>query len=134
MTLVYLASQVRQGTRAIEATNHNIILQTILSHETDVVGNERMAEIDERGANDPDALSDIEWRRFRTLALIRFGTWEAAFLNHQKGMIDNESWKAFDGGARLQTSGPGYVRFWQEAASAHAPSFAHYVDENVFRS
>lgn len=34
-------------------------------------------------------------------------------------------------GLRLQTTGPGYALFWQEARGAHAPSFQEYVDREV---
>ena len=65
------------------------------------------------------------------MALARFGGWEAAFLNRKRGLMDPESWAAFDGGFRMLVDGPGYSRFWAEASDAHAPTFRHYVEHEV---
>ena len=67
-------------------------------------------------------------------ALARFGGWESAFLSHQKGILDTESWAAFDGGLRLLVAGSGFARFWDEFAGAHAPSFRGYIEREVMVS
>ncbi|NIU03572.1 MAG: hypothetical protein GWO40_04630, partial [Gammaproteobacteria bacterium] len=71
--------------------------------------------------------------RFVSFGLLRFTAWEAAFLHSRKGIIDEEMWIAWDGGSRILVAGPGFARFWNEAASAFAPSFRRYIEVEVFR-
>ena len=43
-----------------------------------------------RGESEPDALSEREWVDFVNYALMRFGIWEAAFVNYRAGTVSEE--------------------------------------------
>jgi len=67
---------------------------------------------------------------FRELCLD--GIWEAAFVPYRAGTESEEVWQAWDGALRINSTGPGYLRFWENARSAHAPAFQEYFDRAVY--
>jgi len=64
-------------------------------------------------------------------ALLRFAVWEAAFVNYQTGTVPEEIWSAWDGALRINSTGPGYKRFWDQAHAGHAPSFQSYIESEI---
>ncbi len=127
-SLIFVGMQVHHNTRSVEAATHVQMLQATASMNVMVVGHEDVADLVRRGQVDPANLTPTEWTRFVEFAYMRFGVWEAAFLNYSKRTIDHETWLAWDGGSRKTASGPGFQRFWDEHGAAHAPSFRRYVD------
>ncbi len=130
-SLVYVGLQLRHNASAVESANHVGMLQYAATIESLVVSDSEMADIDHRGCAGPQELSDLEWRRFRGLGLMRFGYWEAAYLNYKKGMIDAETWTAWDGTGRLLLTDPGYRQVWREISDAYAPTFQRYIDQHL---
>ena len=130
-SLIYVGIQVRHNARSVEAATHVQMLQATSAMNVMVVGHDDVADLVRRGQDDPASLTPTEWARFVEFAYMRFGVWEAAFLNHSKGTIDRETWLAWDGGSRNTARGPGYERFWAEHGNGMAPSFQRYVERDV---
>jgi len=61
-----------------------------------------------------------------------FGIWEAAYLNHQEGLMGEGLWQAWDGVGRSQWRGAGFRCFWQHERSGHAFLFQQHVDAEIF--
>jgi len=55
--------------------------------------------------------------------------WESSFLNHEKGLLDDESWIAWDAYYRFIMIGkPGYAQFWSDTRATWHPLFMNHVD------
>ncbi len=133
-SLLYVGIQIRQNTRVVQSTAHHQMLDYTSTISALLIGNPEVADLIQRGREDPDALNPTEWSRFVEVAFMRFGTWEAAYMGQQNETIDQSLWEAWDATCRYLTAGRGYMRFWSEAREGHAPAFREYVETAVFPS
>ncbi|MDA1369631.1 MAG: hypothetical protein O2971_02570 [Proteobacteria bacterium] len=67
LTLAYLAIQIRQNTRAVQAAANDSSVSNANAARQSMYENEQLAEIFLRASADPDSLDDVERLRFRLL-------------------------------------------------------------------
>ena len=131
-SLLYVGLQVRHSSRVAEASMNFQILTIANDHSSLTIRDPELGQLASSGQTDPESLSDREWERFVEYAYVRFGIWEEAFLNRRSGVVNDETWKAYDGWCRSTANGDGYARFWVQERSGHAPSFQRYIDSEIF--
>ena len=55
--------------------------------------------------------------------------WELAFLNHEIGLVDDETWLAWEGYCRgLMMHKPGYAMFWKDNRKSYDARFLAHFD------
>lgn len=67
LTLAYLAIQIRQNTRAVQAAANDSSVSNVNAARQSMYENEQLAEIFLKASADPDSLNDVERLRFRLL-------------------------------------------------------------------
>lgn len=94
--------------------------------------NREFAEFIAQRHESPDTVDEMDWMRFVHFAYGTFGIWEHAYISHQRGLIDDEIWTAWDLAAKSIFVNNGYRKFWSQERTAHSPNFRAYIDQNVF--
>jgi hypothetical protein len=132
VSLVYLAVQIRQNTRAVRAGAHQAMhdgvsaLGLTLSESADLAGIMVKAQIDY------DSLTLEERVRVDAFMDRVFGTWENVFFHRQEGLVGPDMWEAWNAAyRRVVVSAPAFIRYWREAKGGFLPDFQQHVEESL---
>ena len=121
-TLIYLALQIRQNTRALRHAAERAIREDANSWRANLIQHPEVAELYRNGLVDPDALDSVGRLRFRMLLDALFATWQYIFrAEHQFG----ESNEPHVRGTLAQ---PGGARYWAEERARFDAAFVQYID------
>ena len=115
LTLVYLAIQVRQNTRALKASTFQEISSELGQNVQLLLNTPDMAMIYTKGLSEPDTLTANERLKIQALYLAMFRRLESVFVQTELGSIDRE----FVAGAELSLLtliGTQFGREWWESA------------------
>ena len=132
LTLIYVARQIRQGTGAVLAANHEGMASAIRTMRHAVAQDPALAELVLRGESGNEALSEVDARRFEEFVQSQFEIWEQAFLNFQQGTIDEVTWAGWDGFGREKMVSRGHRKVWRKRRLECYEPFREYIDREVF--
>jgi hypothetical protein len=122
-TLIYLAVQIRQNTRALGHAADRAVLEDANNWRGNLIQNPEVAELYRKGLRDPDALDPIEKLRFRMLLDALFSTWLYMFRT------DHHARKSSERYIRDTLARPGGAQYWaNEKKSGLDALFVEYVD------
>ena len=132
-SLVYLAMQIRQNTKAVRIQTYQAIMDAS-NRLGDSMAAPDVDRIYRKGRKDPDSCSEEELAQFKLIAGQVLNLYEGLFLHHQSGAIDDDffdnRWKAFH---RIMHQ-PGFVKIWADMGLAYyASSFTEAVGELMKR-
>ena len=126
-SLVYLAMQVRQNTKAVRIQTYQAIMDSS-NRLGDSMAEQNVDAIYRKGRKDPDSCSEEEMAQFMLIAGQVVNLYEGLYLHHQSGAIDDDffenRWKTFH---RIMHQ-PGFRRMWERAGGYYAVSFTRAVD------
>ena len=88
MTLVYLAVQVRQNTRALKASTFQSISSELVQNVQPVFSTPDMAAIYAKSTSSPDSLSAEERIKMQAMYMASFRRLESTFVQCELGSID----------------------------------------------
>ncbi len=119
VSLVYLATQIRQNTRAVRSSAQQEILGYIsMSGIINLVtGDSDTASVYEVGLADSRDLSRAERLRFSLLLTRFFYGFSRVYDLHRDGNLEPESWEAQKEILRWVIKQPGVKRWWPNARS-----------------
>ena len=95
VSLIYVGSELKHNTAATQAATFQQMVQLSATSLISIASDADLTEIMTRAVQDPDALTDQE--RFRWF-LINRAQWrgmEAAFFQHQHGVLGGSEWKSY---------------------------------------
>jgi hypothetical protein len=116
VTLAYVAVQIEQNTEQTEL----LITQPGLA---------KLVMEAERNAN---VLSDEEQLLFYEFTTWRMATWELTYQEYVDGLLDEETWLAWDGYYLLFVKGkPGYRKFFSDTRPQWDSRFMAHVDKSL---
>ena len=136
VSLVYLASQIRQNTRQIDENTRAAqaaAFDSSISHafvaRQMIIENEKVASIYLKGLDDPESLSDEDRLRFRlTIHNILWSLWNMQSQS-QVGELSAETWSAQLETLRRISSSKGFEWFWANYSGEFGSSFQRVVAE-----
>jgi len=133
-SLLYLAIQLRQNTRAVRAETHQ---QWVLMNSAQNLLFPQLpafAAVFLRGSADPAQLSPEERVQYDALVLNVMNTQEALFFQAQHGAIDKEFLGGREPALLAVLRNPGFRRWWERNASTMLdPRFVAYVTKLLER-
>lgn len=126
-SLIFVAQSVNRNTAQLQASSDDFLFQLTDEDFRDVALNPDLASIIQRYSQQQD-LTDIETMRYQAHMARTLNRWEIAFVRHEQGFLDTESWQVWDAAFT-----DGFVdRFpqswWSEWRHSVTPSFASHVD------
>jgi hypothetical protein len=130
VTLVYLAIQLRQHNRSVQATasaTNCVMNSRTLSISS---SNEQAADICQRGLNEPDSLTPTEYGWFENMQLQWFlAHWHAHTL-YKNGLMDEDNWNTVLCDINNILACPGGLRVYEgwRALNARNHSFVALMD------
>ena len=127
-TLVYLAAQVRQNTRALRSSTFQDISTQMAQNVEPIVSSAEVAEVLVKGLSGLSALSPGERLRFQSVLVMSFRRMEAVYVHAQIGSIDRELSLGFERSMLTMLKSPGEAEWWATAKVTFGRSFAAHVD------
>ena len=95
-TLIYLATQVRQNTRALKSATFQNISGEMGKNVEPILNNADLAALMVKGNNDPSSLSAEEKLRYSSILTASLRRLESVYVQHKLGSIDEELKEGFE--------------------------------------
>jgi hypothetical protein len=128
VSLVYLALQIRQNTRAVRAGAHQAMADGISALSLTLSESSDLARIMVKGHADYDSLTLEERVRFDAFVGRVFASWENVFFQRQEGLVGPDMWEAWDEAYCRIVSAPVFARFWEAARGGFLRDFQQHVE------
>ena len=128
VSLIYLASQIRQNSKLLEAAAEDSRLQTFNATSAMIVGDPEIARIHWDGIEDYEALSEADRRRFDPFMSMIYQTFARQWEYHRRGQSTTTSWDQMLRGMRWQYERPGVAQWWRKYHAIYSPDFREFVD------
>jgi hypothetical protein len=127
-TLVYLARQIRENGRSTRLA----AMQTAMLAEQTAMGiparDRKLARAIPIAAGITDGtLTEEEHQQFRFWLFLMLRSHENMFVQHQAGMIDDETWAARSSTTLFLLSSPVGRRIWEGASNAYRADYQAWV-------
>jgi hypothetical protein len=131
ITLVYLALQIRQNTRASRAATF-LGLTNAWQEYLLATSNAELTDLRVRAAADPDSVSESDYIRLFSLTRVLLRRAENDFFQYKSGTFDPGGWEGYRRSITTEILASPTVRaFWEQQRSVFAPDFSAYVDEHL---
>jgi hypothetical protein len=130
ITLVYLAIQIRQNTKAIRLNTIRSTNEGFRSQAALIGGSNEVAEVYTNGLMEPEKLNLTERVQFYALLHNQVRGYEEAFYQHTEGALDPRIWAGMHGQMLNTSTLPGFKVYWQDRRDWYSSSFQNQV-ENV---
>ena len=127
VSLVYLAVQVRQSTRAQRIENSSRILDRTATMQGALSRDPAMSVLFSKGISDPSQLTPQERIQFTWAMYEFFGALEFMFLAAKENSIPEEIWQRWSSAAAWWLTFPGVQAWWEVRPIPFADSFSKYV-------
>ena len=130
ITLLYLAVQVRQNTRAIRVASMQSSMLAAQNIGILPAQDRDLARVVRVGLITPDELDEDEFQQFRYFLMGMLRVHEDMFVQHRAGVVDDETWMARSSSLKTMFSMPGGRRIW-EASSAYRDDFKAWLESEL---
>ncbi len=128
ISLVYLASQIRQNSRLLEAAGADAMMQVVSQSSVLMAQDGEVSRIFWDGIADRSSLSEADRRRFDPVISMQFAGYSQQHEYSLRGLADTRAWKTQQRGMHWQLEQPGVRQWWREWRGTFAEEFQHFVD------
>ena len=132
LSLVYLATQIRQNTKSAQAASRDSISRSTIDILLANSSDPETAKFFFTGLMNPDALATADLAfRFDMMIYAVFESYEAAFTQWKRGVLSDADWQKWSGIIANYMEAPGVQKAWSSRGlkDALTPAFQDYVDE-----
>ena len=130
-SLIYVAIQIRNNSRATRAATFQQLSSTMASGWLDHARNPEMVDLILRGTNDFESLNRVEKARARFFLMGYARNFENAFFQHKVGTLKNKDWLGISADIHILFSMPGSRIMWPLIKNRSSPEFGHFIDAIV---
>ncbi len=131
LSLLYLAVQIRQNTRALRGAAHETASSRTTQYLTSVTATQEIHELWMRAHSDPTSVSESELYRYQRLLAASLGGIETVYWQHRRGNIEPEIWERWHRILRQLLEGPGVQHAWKRDAIPLTSAFAEVVEQEL---
>ena len=137
VSLIYVATQIKQNTSATRRQTHQELSDSTLSLNQSISSDPKVAELLTRSKADYDSLSDSEKTQLFFLFINYFNMWDSAHSNRLDGLLGDNGWRVWNQGMTFILSEYGSAReIWNVAKEKqiYNAQFERHVDtvlENI---
>ena len=128
LSLIYVGSEIRQNTIATQLSNQHSAVALGMNSEL-WLGNSEFAAVYDLGLKDFSALDGPQRLQFDSFVGQKLNIWEFTFYGHERGLIADDAWRAWDGHFKSQIILESWRFVWttRKRESYQGP-FQDYVD------
>lgn len=133
VSLVYLAIQVRQNTKASKADSYQDAVAAANEWSRQIGADREMCELIQRGSLDYAGLESVDRMQFNLLMSSYFRNMENIHAKYESGVIEDRAWGgwAMRLGAFLAT--PGVAEYWRRNEAAFSTGFRELLNGELPR-
>jgi hypothetical protein len=128
VSLLYLATQMRQNANAVKASNRNSMANLTTQVLLKIASDPDLASVFRRGQADPSLLDDDEAFRFDTLLYAIFDHWETFYSHWRLGALSNDDWEKWESVIGFYMSQKGAQKFWESFSQNYSVPFRDFVN------
>jgi hypothetical protein len=128
LSLIYLASQIRQNTRSLQASTFQSMHDSAVQRLLAVADNDGLADRYLQGMQDPSSLHGRERLQLDQFLQAMLRGFENYYYQHQKGLLEQELWVGYRESIRAAVSPPGFPPWWSRARHMFSRNFAELID------
>lgn len=125
-TLIYLATQLRQNTRALQATSMDSTTRAANDIRTSLFSDPEITALYRKGLQDIENLDENDRERFRLIMTNALWAFWNTYAQSQLG--GRQSWSSQKNIARRFLSQPGGIWFWENYRNEFEPEFQAEID------
>ena len=128
VSLIYLASQIRQNSRLLRASTASASGDTSSRLKTLMVQDSEVARIFWEGTASEAVLSEADRQRFDPLIGVYMDGMNQEYQFARDGLIPPGVWEARVRGTRISFQQPGMRRWWNDYRYTYGDEFCVFVD------
>jgi hypothetical protein len=127
LSVVYLALQVKAGTRATRSQTYYLATAALADMAALIASDERLARIVRIGWNAPDELNEDEFTQYSYLMTSFLRRYENVFFQHGSGLVDEDFWRGHRENLLWAYRRPGMQRVWMDRRHSFSISFQEFL-------
>ena len=131
ISLVYLATQVRQSTRAHQTENYARALDRVATMQAMLSHDGEWSRVFSRGVIDPSSLTPSQRTQLTWSLYEAFGAFEFMFYASKNDAIPDEVWKRWSEATAWWLTFPGVRAWWNARPVPFTESFTTFVDSLI---
>ena len=128
VTLIYLASQLRQNTKAMQSGTREAFLNGLQTTNGYALEN---SDVWHRGAFEGEELSGEDFVRFLTIVHSAVNAYEALFSEYLAGNVEQAFWEGKERQMDFVFSTPSGRKAWSEYMHLFDERFVEHVNRNI---
>lgn len=130
LSLLSLAFQVRQQTRALRSQNYAHALGRLAAVQARLSADATLANLLARGVRDPASLTVEERIQFTWTFYEIFGAFEFIYDQSRDAALPREVWSRWEGTLAWWISLPGVAAWWESRPTPFSAAFTALVEEH----
>lgn len=128
VSLVYVASQVRQNTIALRSAAGDAAAQAMRQLTQAFLNDPKMAGLIARGIENPEACDDDERAFLITFTFNLFRQWEVLHFQYESGTVDHETFHAYNAYLTTYLASPLLLDYWPQRRHFFTPRYQSFID------
>ena len=130
-TLLYLAREVQNNTRAMQANTGHAVTEEVRSLFNMVSQRDAVSGIFWKGCQNTSNLEGVELFRFYAICHYYFHSYQNAYLQMKSGALDDRYWSAAFASLSHMVLVPGIRIYWEDRKNWYGDEFKNYVDQEM---
>lgn len=131
LTLVFLAVELRQNTRALRANAFQTVASEFARFDGQFVYDPAYADLVLRSLMSLEQLTPNERYRVAMAASLRMQLFDSLYYWHCQGVLEKPRWEAFERQCAAWIQHPGMRAWWQQSQVFYTPEFVAHVNARI---
>jgi len=133
-TLVYLALQIRQNTRAIRLSTSHAVTEDFRGMFALMAERKGLAEAIHKGLQDAGGVTGAEKMRYWGFNSNFIYAFENAYIQSTQDALDPRHWAGMKRMVIDYTHVPGFKEYWPNRKHWYSEDFQHFMDSEILQS
>ena len=134
VTLIYLAFQIRQNTRAIRLSTSHAVAEDVRNMFALMAEQTELTEAIHKGSSDPASISGAEKMRYWGFNGYFTLAFENAYVQLTEDALDPRHWSGMKRMMIDYTSVPGFTDYWPSRKHWYSEDFQHFMDSEILQT
>jgi hypothetical protein len=128
VSLIYLAIQVKESTKATKGATYQSIISSWAELESRISQDDEVARIYKLGITELEKLTENEFTRFNELICSFFNMYENLYYQYKNKLLEEELWAGWCLNMRNDLKEKGAAAWWNSKSHLYSKSFREYVN------
>lgn len=134
ITLIFLALQIRQNTKAVILNTGHAITEEFRSMFELIAANGELAELINKSANTDVNITGADKARYWAYTSNFIYAFENAYFQSAQGALDSNKWAGMKRMVTDYAHLPGFQEYWPSRKHWYSDTFQHFMESDILRS